>query len=72
MSRFLGLNAEDIDSKVLHACHMFAVKRAVDMRRREGTASTPAQVNALIWQGYKTASMYHKGLAKKLVEMWIS
>jgi len=72
MSRFLGLNAEDIDTKVLHACHMFAVKRAVDMRRREGTASTPAQVNALIWQGYKTASMYHKGLAKKLVEMWIS
>ena len=70
MSRFLGLTTEDIDTKVLHACHMFAVKRAVDMRRREGTVSGPEQVNALIWQGYKTASMYHKGLAKKFIQMW--
>ena len=70
--RFLGLSTDEIDDKVLYACHMYAVKFAVDFRRRAGTTSGPHQVGSLVWQGFKTASLHHKGLAKRFTEMWVT
>ena len=72
LSRFLGLETDCINVKVWHACHMYAVKGAVDHRRRGNIVSGPEHVNALVRQGYRRACIHHKSLAKEFANIWAS
>ena len=66
ISVFLGFEADSIEESVLHACHMYAVKIAVDRRRWQGARLGEITVPNLIWNAHLTAAMYHHGLANRL------
>ena len=72
LSRFLGLETDCINVKVWHACHMYAVKGAVDHRRRGNIVSGPEHVDALVRQGCGRACIHHKSLAKEFANIWAS
>ena len=67
ISRFFGLDADTIDDMVLHVCHIYAVRRGVDIQHRgtNGAAAGDDQVEALVWNGHRTAALFHCGLAKR-------
>lgn len=67
IASFLGFAAAQIEDMIFHACHIYAVKRAIDIRRHTpGNArSISGQVDGLIWNGHRTAALYHNGLARR-------
>ena len=67
ISSFLGIAAAQIEDMVFHACHIYQVKRAIDIRRHApGNARLiSGQVDGLIWNGHRTAALYHNGLARR-------
>ena len=65
LRRFLGLDVVEIDDKVFLACHMYAVKRMVEMRRHLPHDAIDNQFDALLWQRHRTASLYHAGLRRR-------
>eukprot|EP00973_Karenia_brevis_P089865 12399818-Karenia_brevis.AAC.1 len=65
LRRFLCLDATNVDEMIFMACHVFAVKRAVDIRRRETGIMHAEFVERLIWNCHRTAAMYHPSLAKR-------
>ena len=70
--RFFGLDVTGIDDMIFHVCHIYAVKRAVDIRRRtrEDLRGGAEELEALIWHGHRTAALYHGGLAKRYSQIW--
>jgi hypothetical protein len=71
--RFFGLEADTSDDMVFHVCHIYAVRRGVDIRHRVtgGAAGSDDQVEALVWNGHRTAALYHPGLAKRYSKIWV-
>ena len=67
LMHFFGLQTDDLDCIVFSACHIYAVKRAIDIQRAKNqTVSDDGNVVAsLIWDGHRTAALYHTGLAKR-------
>ena len=67
ISRFFGLEADTIDDMVFYVCHIYAVRRGIDIRHRVagGTAASDDQVDALVWNGHRTAALYHRGLNRR-------
>ena len=70
LARFLGLNAVHIEDKIFHACHMYAVYSAVNLRRREAHVSGHDQVKQLLMNGHRTACLWHKGLVNLYRGVW--
>ena len=70
--RFFGLDVTGIDDMIFHVCHIYAVKRAVDIRRRtrEDLRGGAEELETLIWHGHRTAALYHGGLAKRYSQIW--
>ena len=62
--RSFALEEESADDMVFQVCLMYAVKRAVGTLRRERSTATHVYFK-LIWQGHRTAALYHEGLAKR-------
>ena len=62
---FFVLSAQNEDEMVLQACHVYAVKRAVDHRRYDTGIRSLEWVQNLIWNGHCTAAMFHRGLARR-------
>ena len=57
---------------VFHACHIYAVKRAVDSRRGGDLVMNASYVYNLVWNAHQTAALHHKGLAKRYKNVWSS
>ena len=70
--RFLGVLAEEVDDMVFHACHMYAVQSAVRSRWKDQIITGPDAVEALIWQGHRTALALHSGLRRRYRNLWQS
>eukprot|EP00973_Karenia_brevis_P014737 2012532-Karenia_brevis.AAC.1 len=68
--RFLALAADDIEEATIQACHIYAVKRAVDIRRVGQEHTDTNDLQQLIWHGHRTAALYHSGLAKMYRKIW--
>lgn len=68
---FFGLEAESTEDMVFHACHTYAVKRGVDIRHRgiNSPRDVDNDVAGLIWNGHRTAALYHQGLAKRYLHI---
>ena len=62
LRRFLGRDANELDEKVFLACHMYAIRKTVDLRRHSAQDRCDNDFESVIWQGHRTASLYHKGL----------
>ena len=65
LSRFLGLDSSDQDEQVFLACHMYAVKKAVESNRHLEQHQIYDDLASIIWQGHKTVSLNHPGLLKR-------
>ena len=65
LPRFIGGYAVELDEKVFHAVHMYAVMSAFNSRKHAGIASGTGAIEALIWNGHSTAQLYHRGLEKR-------
>ena len=72
LPRFLGVLAEEVDDMVFHACHMYAVQSAVRSRWKDQIITGPDAVEALIWQGHRTALALHSGLRRRYRNLWQS
>ena len=70
LTRFLGLLTESIDDRIFHAVHMYAVMSAYNSRKHSHMISDENAIEALIWEGHRTAQLYHKGLAKRYQDIW--
>ena len=70
LEAFLVLGCCSTDDKVFHACHVYAVKRAVDIRRKGGVLSSCQQAYNLVWQGHQNAALYHSALNKRYMHIW--
>ena len=66
IARFLGLEAEHADAMVLHACHMYAVLRGVEIRHRQTWRQSKyaEQTDNLIWNGHRAAAIHHVKVVK--------
>lgn len=64
-SRFLVLEAASVEEMVFHACHVYAVRRAVNSRHRESANMGEEYVRDLLWNGHKTAAIQHMGLSRR-------
>ena len=63
--RFVGLLADSLDDKVFHSVHMFAVMSAYNSRKHARVITEEETVGALIWEGHRTAQLYHRGLVNR-------
>ena len=70
LPRFIGGYAVELDEKVFHAVHMYAVMSAFNSRKHAGIASGTDAIEALIWNGHRTAQLYHRGLEKRYKSIW--
>ena len=72
LMNFFGLQANGLDCMVFRACHVYALKRAIDIQRANNQAGSDdgKSVASLIWDGHRTAALYHKGLAKRYMQRW--
>ena len=69
MPRFCGLYAEGLEEKIRHACHIYAVRNAVNSHRaRVRGGVSEEEVKKSVVAGYRTASIHQKGLNEKLFE----
>ena len=66
----MGLYALELDDKVFHAVHMFAVMSAYNSRKHAQIITDEDAVFNLIWEGHRTAQFYHKGLEKRYKGIW--
>ena len=70
LERFLGLCTLDLDAMIFHACHIFAVRNAVNHSHRSQRIVESVAVESIIWQGHRTAVLQHSGLRKRYREIW--
>ena len=71
LEKILGLYALELDDKVFHAVHMFAVMSAYNSRKHAQIITDEDAVFNLIWEGHRTAQFYHKGLEKRYKGIWL-
>ena len=62
---FFALDAEDLGTLIFRACHVYATKRAIDIQRATGKVIDAYAAERLLWEGHRTAQMFHKGLATR-------
>ena len=70
LARFLGICAIDLNDRVFHAAHMYAVMVAHNSRKHSGIIIGPDEMQALVWQGHRVAQLHHKGLEKRYKSIW--
>ena len=69
LQRFLGLYAESVELKVMHAVQMYAVRNATNDRRAKQLRGRESQVVNSIDAGFRRACLYRSGLSRKLGEV---
>ena len=52
---------------IFQACHVYAVKRAVDIGHKEGPAGNEEIAFKRIWQGHRIAAIHNKALSARYV-----
>ena len=57
LSVFFGVAANNLDDMVFHACHTYAVKRAVDTRRGGEIVLNASYVSNLVCNAHQTAAL---------------
>ena len=70
LSLFLVLDECSLEDMIFHACHLYAVKSAIDLRHHENKKTDIRAVNKLIWTGHRTAAIYSKSLARRYRSIW--
>ena len=69
---FLALGDGPFETLVLQACHVYAVKRAVDTRRHKKEILDSAGVSRLIFEGHRTAALHSAPLRRLYAQIWNS
>ena len=70
IASFLVLNAGHVQDMIFHACHVYAVKRAADIRRKEERITREEQLSNLIFEGHRTAAIQVKSLTQMYSAIW--
>ena len=63
IASFFGFCAQTLEEYVFHACHVFAVKRATNIRRHQTGRMSGDCLQELVWNGHRAAALHHQGLA---------
>ena len=70
LTAFMALDCDHVEDMVFHACHVYAVKQAVDTGRIRGIANSVVQASRRIWQGHRTAAIHNKSLSARYHRIW--
>jgi len=68
--RFLGLDPNHLHEADLQACHVYAVKRAADTRRRAQIRHPASMLDKLVWEGHKTVAAFSPAMCKRYRSLW--
>ena len=66
----LVLDEYNIDNMIFRACHVYAVRSAIDLRHHENRRTGSDAAKKLICNGHRTAAMYSKSLLQRYRSIW--
>ena len=69
--RFLGLDPKYLSEVEMQACHLYTVKRAMDIRRHRGTRIEEDWLIRLLWEGHKTVSTHSAAMRRRYARLWM-
>jgi len=70
LARFMALEDGHVENMVMQACQVYAVKRAIDIRHKQGTIRGALWTPRLLLEGHRTAALHHASLAQRYARLW--